>query len=111
MKIKKWIDNNLKWFVLFFACLAITTGSLVTYEHITKSEDDLHSFKPLHIPLGTIFLDMSNTTKVSYEPLFYRNGTIAGWLIDGNFSKISPFDMIFYIGFNSTHCYYNMRFP
>ena len=37
--MKKWLKKNLIWFVLFFLCLSITTGSATIYKY-TQGLDD-----------------------------------------------------------------------
>lgn len=78
------------------------------------NDDDLHFdrmnvYTLPHVPLGSIVIDSSNVT--TYKPLYYRDGILAGWLINNTiFVKESPFDIQISIGYNTTHDYQKTLF-
>lgn len=96
---------------IFLIVIILYVSICVVSATLNESVDDLGAVFSLNsykanttLDTGVAYIINSTNYEKFPQELYYRNGTIAGWLINGTFATEFPYDIWIRGSWNSTWC-------
>lgn len=84
-------------------CIGLLTFNSIRFGESYQPQPFLLSYNTTNNDTGII--EIHSADNETTFPLFKRDGTPYGWIVDGNFTRENPFDIWIYVRWNDTHSY------